>query len=103
MKQSNRESIHQRRTRDSVPSGSTTPTRGFKAGNRVLPVFGALALGAIALGAVAIGAIAVGRLAIGRARIRRLEIDELIVRRLKVTESLRRPPSVLDGTRSGEA
>jgi len=94
MKQRNHEQIEQRGgTRESVPSGSTTPMRALNARSRALPVFGALALGAIALGAAAIGAVAVGRLAIGRARIRRLEIDELIVRRLKVTESLHRPPS----------
>jgi hypothetical protein len=93
MKKRNHEQIEQRRTRDSIPSGFTTPIREVKARSRALPVFGALALGAIALGAVAIGAVAVGRLVIGRARIRRLEIDELIVRRLKVTESLHRPPS----------
>ena len=46
----------------------------------------ALALAAVAVGVLAIGALAIGRLAIGRARIRRLEIDELVVRRLRVTE-----------------
>ena len=54
--------------------------------------FGALAAGAIAIGALAIGALAIGRLAIGRARVRRLEIDELVVRRLHVTDELRVPP-----------
>jgi hypothetical protein len=94
MKQRNHEQIEQRGgTRDSVPSRSTTAMRALNARSRALPVFGALAFGAIALGAVAIGAVAVGRLVIGRARIRRLEIDELIVRRLKVTENLYRPPS----------
>jgi len=93
MKKRNHEQIAQRRTRDSVSPGSTTPMRELKTRSRTLTVFSALALGAIALGAVAIGAVAVGRLAIGRARIRRLEIDELIVRRLKATESLDRPPS----------
>jgi len=53
--------------------------------------FGALALGAIAIGALAIGALAIGSVAVGRARIRRLEIDELVVRRLDVTEELRVP------------
>ena len=53
--------------------------------------FGALALGAVAIGALAIGALAIGRLAVGRARIRRLEIDELVVRRLDVTEDVRVP------------
>lgn len=52
---------------------------------------GALAIGALAIGALAIGAIAIGRLAIGRARIRRLEIDELVVRRLRITEEAQMP------------
>ena len=52
---------------------------------------GTLILGALAIGALAIGAVAIGRLAIGRARIRRLEIDELVVRRLRITERLQTP------------
>ena len=52
---------------------------------------GALALGALALGALAIGAIARLPMAIGRARVRRLEIDELIVRKLRVTDDLHVP------------
>lgn len=49
---------------------------------------GAIALGALAMGAVAVGAFAIGRLAIGRARIRHLDIDELTVRRLRVTDDM---------------
>ena len=52
---------------------------------------GTLILGALAIGALAIGAVAIGRLVIGRARIRRLEIDELVVRRLRITEQLQAP------------
>lgn len=52
---------------------------------------GAAAIGAAALGAVAVGALAVGRLAVGQARIRRVEIDELVVRRLRITEELSVP------------
>jgi hypothetical protein len=52
---------------------------------------GTLILGALAIGALAIGTVAIGRLAIGRARIRRLEIDELVVRRLRITERLQTP------------
>jgi hypothetical protein len=52
---------------------------------------GTLILGALAIGALAIGAVAIGRLAIGRARIRRVEIDELVVRRLRITERLQTP------------
>jgi len=52
---------------------------------------GALAVGALALGALAIGALAIGRLVIGRTRIRRREIDELVVRRLQITDSLSAP------------
>jgi hypothetical protein len=53
----------------------------------------AFALRALAIGALAIGAVAIGALAIGSARIRRIEIDELVVRRLRVTEDLQLPPS----------
>ena len=63
--------------------------------NRAVSLFGhalgAAAIGAAALGAVAIGALAVGRLAVGQARIRRVEIDELVVRRLRITEELSVP------------
>ena len=52
---------------------------------------GAVAIGAAALGAIAVGALAVGRLAVGQARIRRVEIDELVVRRLRITEELSVP------------
>jgi hypothetical protein len=64
--------------------------------SRVIPfmghAWGALAIGATAFGAVAIGALAVGRLAVGRAGIRRLEIDELVVRRLRITGEFEVPP-----------
>ena len=52
---------------------------------------GTLLLGAFAIGALAIGAVAVGRLAVGRARIRKLEIDELVVRKRRITEELQSP------------
>ena len=52
---------------------------------------GSVVIGALAIGALAIGALAIGRLVIGRARIRRLEIDELVVRRLRITEEVRVP------------
>jgi hypothetical protein len=55
---------------------------------------GALAVGALAMGALAIGTLAIGRLVIGRSRIRRLEIDELVVARLRVTESLTVPSAL---------
>ena len=53
---------------------------------------GALALGALAVGALAIGALAIGRLRILRADADRLhlgtvEIDDLTVKRLRVTEN----------------
>ena len=57
----------------------------------VSQAIGAAALAAVAIGALAIGALAIGRLAIGRARIRRLEIDELVVRKVRVTEALQLP------------
>lgn len=52
---------------------------------------GSIAIGAVAVGALAIGALSIGRLFVGRARIRRLEIDELVVRRIRVTERLTTP------------
>jgi hypothetical protein len=52
---------------------------------------GTLAIGALAIGALAIGAVAIGRLVVRRARIRRIEIDELVVRRLRITEELQGP------------
>src|SRR6266536_558681 len=52
---------------------------------------GALALGALAIGALALGVVAVGRLVIGRAKIRHLEIDDLVVNRLRVMDSLEIP------------
>lgn len=54
-------------------------------------ILGALAIGAVAVGAVAVGALAIGTLAVGRARIRRLEIDELVVRKLRLTEEWQVP------------
>ena len=46
---------------------------------------------ALAIGAFAVGAVAVGRLVIGRAKIRRLEIGDLVVNRLRVTDSMEVP------------
>ena len=69
---------------DTVPPHIQTLKRGAQ-------VVGALAVGALALGALAIGALAIGRLVIGRSRIRRLEIDELVVRRLHIMDSLTAP------------
>jgi hypothetical protein len=57
-----------------------------------LRLAGAVALGAFAAGALAIGALAIGRLVIGRARIGHMEIDELVVRRLRVTEHIEDAP-----------
>ncbi|MDM0002294.1 hypothetical protein QTI24_27070 [Variovorax sp. J22P240] len=64
---------------------------------------GSLAIGAVAVGALAIGALSIGRLFVGRVRIRRLEIDELVVRRVRVTEQLMTPSDpggVIDETKS---
>ena len=63
-------------------------TRALKIGAQAV---GALAVGALAMSALAIGTLAIGRLVIGRSRIRRLEIDELVVARLRVTDSLTVP------------
>ena len=52
---------------------------------------GAVAAGALAVGALAIGALAIGQLVIGRSRIRKLEIDDLVVGRLHVMETLTTP------------
>ena len=62
--------------------------RSVRVGSQVV---GVLAVGAVAIGALAIGALAIGRLAIGRSRIRYLEIDELVVRKLRVTDVLQTP------------
>lgn len=63
---------------------------------------GSLAVGALAIGALALGALAIGRLAIGRARIRRVEIDELVVRRLRITEKMQLPDELKETTPSAE-
>ena len=52
---------------------------------------GAFALGALAIGALALGVVAVGRLVVGRAKIKRVEIDDLVVNRLRVKDSLEIP------------
>ena len=74
-------------------SGSESPGKALRRRLRSESIganaIGALAVGAIAIGALAIGALAIGRLVIGRTRIRRVEVDELVVRRLHVTEELR--------------
>jgi hypothetical protein len=66
-------------------------TRALKIGAQAV---GALCVGALAMGALAIGTLAIGRLVIGRSRIRRLEIDELVVARLRVTESFTVPSAL---------
>ena len=52
---------------------------------------GAFALGALAIGTLALGVVAVGRLVVGRAKIKHLEIDDLVVNRLRVKDSLEIP------------
>lgn len=74
-------------------ASGTPDTRKIPAIRAVSQAVGALAVGAVAIGALAVGALAIGRLAIGRARIRQPEIDELVVRRLRVTEKLQVPPT----------
>jgi len=69
---------------DLMPIHVRAPTTGARK-------VGALAVGALAIGALAIGVLAIGRLVIGRARIRRLEIDELVVGRRRVTDTLETP------------
>lgn len=54
-------------------------------------VIGSLAAGAVAIGAMTIGALVIGRLVIGRTRIRRVEIDDLVVRRMHITEKIQMP------------
>src|SRR5262245_41690115 len=92
---------------ESIPSLNRTardPMKPFFVRSRAVPALatgaqahvavppGTVALGALAIGALAIGALAINRLVVGRARIRRLEIDELVVRRLRVTEEYTTPP-----------
>ena len=62
--------------------------RAFAIGAQVI---GALAAGALAIGAVALSAVAIGRLAIGRSKIKRIEIDEPVVKKLRITDSLETP------------
>jgi ABC-type anion transport system duplicated permease subunit len=64
---------------------------------------GATATGALAVGALAIGALAIGRLVVGRLKVRstylqRVEIDELVVRRLRVSylDVVERTPAASD-------
>jgi hypothetical protein len=73
-----------RRASDLVPLSA----RAFAIGAQAI---GALAAGALAIGAVALGAVAIGRLAIGHSKIKRIEIDELVVKRLRITDSLETP------------
>ena len=50
-----------------------------------------LELSRSASGAFAFASVAVGRLVVGRAKIRHLEIGDLVVNRLRVTDSLEIP------------
>jgi hypothetical protein len=63
---------------------------------------GTLAIGALAIGALAIGALAIGRLSIRRTRMRRVEIDELVVRRLRITDEIQLPDK-LEAEKSASA
>lgn len=79
------------RTHDVNLRSESTGAKAIGASAIGTSAIGAAALGALAIGALAIGALAIGRLMIRRARIRRLEIDELVVRRLRITEEARTP------------
>lgn len=89
------------REHETIEDRLTTPSRSDSSGEvrrlthrseRVgSKAIGALAVGAVAIGALAIGALAIGRLTIGRTRIRRIEVDDLVVRRLYITEELQVP------------
>ena len=72
-------------------SGYTSARRAVQVPHTMARSLAAFSLGAVAIGACAIGAVAIGRLAIGRARVRRVEIDELVVRKLHVTEAFQVP------------
>jgi hypothetical protein len=91
MKRRNRDPIERRRLREAVLTGGSARANELQTISGRSRSLGALALGAIAVGTVAIGALAISRLVIGRARIRRLEIDDLIVRRLQITEDFKAP------------
>jgi hypothetical protein len=91
MRRRNRVAIEQRRLREAAFTGAGARANELQTIGGRSPTVRALAFGAIALGSVAIGALAIGRLVIGRARIRRLEIDEVIVRRLRITEDFQAP------------
>ena len=80
----------------------TTPAAATGAHAIGTVALGSIAIGAIAVGALAIGALSIGWLFVGRVRIRRLEIDELVVRRVRVTEQLTTPPTPVLGSVTGE-
>lgn len=90
-----------RRERELVDDQLKIPSRSESSGKVRYPslrsrsigakAIGTLAVGAFAVGALAIGALAIGRLAVGRARIRRIEVDDLVVRRIHITEKLQLP------------
>lgn len=80
-----------RNTRDLHLQSESTGAKAIGASAIGTSAVGSVVIGALAIGALAIGAIAIGRLVIGRARIRRLEIDELVVRRLRITEEVQVP------------
>src|SRR6266487_4171956 len=91
-----------RRHRASRNSDSMTAYKIDKAASDLGPVgiralaagvqaIGVLAVGSLAIGALALGAVAIGRLAISRAKIRRIEIDELVVKKIRITDSLEMP------------
>jgi hypothetical protein len=79
------------KTRHLNPRSESTGAEAIGASAIGTSAIGSVVIGALAIGALAIGALAIGRLVIGRARIRRLEIDELVVRRLRITEELEVP------------
>ena len=79
------------KTRHLNPRSESTGAKAIGASAIGTSAIGSVVIGALAVGALAIGAIAIGRLVIGRARIRRLEIDELVVRRLRITEEVQVP------------
>ncbi len=74
------------RTRSRIARAITSPRKVTPLTGLAALLLGAAAVGAVAVGALAIGQIAIGRLALKKARIGALQVDELTVRRLRVTE-----------------
>ena len=85
------EGLMQRRERELVDDHLKNTSRFGSSAKIRHPGLRSKSIGAKAIGALAVGALATGRLVIGCARIRRIEIDDLVTRRLHITEKTDAP------------